>query len=256
MKTLARQYGLVFFIGFILFVVALALGAPSGALWSPVSWLAAIRWAGITLMLTGFTLWVVFRRDEAGKPELNPLFYFFAVVAMLMALIGVLFHGVALGAVLASWSMAAAGAGVAVALIMTLVNPAFSNPVTQKWPEGGEPEPAPAHHEDHHDEEPHAKAGHEVETPAETTDESASDDLTRIEGIGPKISTLLTEAGVATFAGLAAKSAEEITTTLKDAGFKAPFNASSWPEQAELAARGDWAALDVFQGALIGGRKK
>lgn len=247
MKTLARQYGLVFFIGFILLVVALALAAPSGLLWSPVSWLAAMRWAGLTLMLTGFTLWVAFRRDEAGKPELNPLFYFFAVVAMLMALVGLLVHGVAIGSILAIWSVAVAGAGVMVALILTLVNPAFVNPVTQTWPEGGEPEPAPAHHEDHHE---------AADTLAEPTSESKLDDLTRIEGIGPRISALLAEAGTTTFAGLASQSAEEITATLKDTGFKAPFNASSWPEQAKLAAKGDWAALDALQDDLVGGRKK
>lgn len=83
---------------------------------------------------------------------------------------------------------------------------------------------------------------------------SSDDDLTRIEGIGKKAASILKDAGVTSFAALAAMAPDKITTTLKDGGFGAPFNPETWPKQADLAAKGEWDALQEMQDNLKGGR--
>ena len=87
----------------------------------------------------------------------------------------------------------------------------------------------------------HAEEGH------------AHDDLTKIEGIGPKLAEVLANAGISSYQALAkAKNLEEI---IDQAGSR--FNTAdptSWPEQAKLAAAGDWDALQKLQDELVGGR--
>lgn len=80
------------------------------------------------------------------------------------------------------------------------------------------------------------------------------DDLTRIEGIGPKIQGILSAAGITTFSALAEATPEKIATLLAEAGFKAPADPTTWPQQAALAAKGDWAALEELQNTLKAGR--
>jgi LPXTG-motif cell wall-anchored protein len=80
------------------------------------------------------------------------------------------------------------------------------------------------------------------------------DDLTKIEGIGPKISGALQAAGIQTFAQLAELTAEAIKPVLVKAGVRIA-NPASWPEQAALAARGQWEALAELQSDLKGGRR-
>ncbi|HEX6036164.1 MAG TPA: helix-hairpin-helix domain-containing protein [Anaerolineales bacterium] len=84
--------------------------------------------------------------------------------------------------------------------------------------------------------------------------ESAPDDLKRIEGIGPKVSKVLNEAGITTFAGLAAANTTDVQKTLNDAGLQM-MNPEGWIEQARLAANGDWEGLERLQNKLKGGRK-
>jgi predicted flap endonuclease-1-like 5' DNA nuclease len=62
------------------------------------------------------------------------------------------------------------------------------------------------------------------------------DNLRRIEGIGPVIAGVLQEAGIATFAALAATDVETLRGILRDAGL-ARFNPAHWPEQARRMAR-------------------
>ena len=66
---------------------------------------------------------------------------------------------------------------------------------------------------------------------------------------------ILHEAGLTTFRALSGATPEKLTQIVEAAGFKAPFDPSSWPQQAELAARGDWAALETLQDQLVGGRE-
>ena len=81
-----------------------------------------------------------------------------------------------------------------------------------------------------------------------------ADDLIRIEGIGPKISSLLQEAGISTYAALAASSPEHLRQIMQNANLRLA-RPDTWPEQAALAAGGQWEELEVLQKQLKGGRK-
>ncbi len=83
-----------------------------------------------------------------------------------------------------------------------------------------------------------------------------ADDLTVIEGIGPKIAEVLADAGVGSYADLAAKSAEDIKSILTEAGDQ--FNTAvtdTWPAQAKLAAAGKFDELKKWQDELDGGKE-
>lgn len=83
----------------------------------------------------------------------------------------------------------------------------------------------------------------------------AGDDLTRIEGIGPKIAAALREAGIDTFAKLADATEAQLNEALAVAKLRLAPSLGTWAEQAAYAARGDWAGLEQFQGQLVAGRK-
>ena len=81
------------------------------------------------------------------------------------------------------------------------------------------------------------------------------DDLKIVEGIGPKIETLLKEGGINTWAELAAAPVERIKEILDAAGPRYQIHdPSSWPAQAKFAAEGKWDELKEYQDMLIGGR--
>jgi len=97
----------------------------------------------------------------------------------------------------------------------------------------------------------------EVETVVEKPElvvEVPPDDLRRIEGIGPKISSVLQEAGVRTFTNLAEADVDGLDKILDEAGIRIA-NPSTWPDQAKLAAAGKWDELKKLQDSLKGGRK-
>ena len=98
-----------------------------------------------------------------------------------------------------------------------------------------------------------ATRGEEVELPDAA---SQADDLRIIEGIGPKISQLLNDAGIFTFAQLANADIEELRQILANAGSRFRLaKPDTWPEQARLAADGDWESLKALQAELSGGRR-
>jgi len=81
------------------------------------------------------------------------------------------------------------------------------------------------------------------------------DDLTMIEGIGPKISGLLKNSGTHTWRELSQRSPAEIKKVLDDAGTAFQMHdPDTWPKQAQLAADGEWEALQQMQDGLKGGR--
>jgi len=83
---------------------------------------------------------------------------------------------------------------------------------------------------------------------------SAPDDLTKVEGIGPKIQELLNANGIHTFTQLAGTGVMDIKDILKEAGgFMASRNPGTWPEQAKMAAQGRWDELKKWQDELDGG---
>ncbi len=83
------------------------------------------------------------------------------------------------------------------------------------------------------------------------------DDLTKVEGIGPKLRDIFHESGILTFADLSLKDPEELRNILLEAGGKgyARFNPETWPAQAKLAAEGKWDELLKWQDELDGGRE-
>lgn len=82
-----------------------------------------------------------------------------------------------------------------------------------------------------------------------------SDDLTKIEGIGPKMSQALITAGIETYAKLAKASEEQLTQAINDAGMRLAPSLGTWAEQASYAAKGDWVGLEKLQDELQGGRR-
>jgi len=83
----------------------------------------------------------------------------------------------------------------------------------------------------------------------------APEKLTLIEGIGPKIQGLLNEAGITTWAALAATSVDKIKEILAAAGSRyAAHDPGTWPAQADLAAKGEMDKLKAWQDELDGGK--
>lgn len=87
-----------------------------------------------------------------------------------------------------------------------------------------------------------------------TAAKSAQDKLTKIEGIGPKIASLLNDAGIVTFADLGATKVGALRNILAEAGNRFKMhNPSTWAKQARLAAKGNWDKLKKLQDELNGG---
>lgn len=81
-------------------------------------------------------------------------------------------------------------------------------------------------------------------------------ELEKVEGIGPKIAGLLIAEGILDLSDLAVAEVDRIKAILKAAGSRyATADPSTWPEQAALGARGDWAGMEAFQKNLKAGRR-
>ena len=81
------------------------------------------------------------------------------------------------------------------------------------------------------------------------------DNLTKIEGIGPKINELLNNGGIMSFSDLAAANPADLKKILEAAGPRYQMhNPGSWPRQSKLAADGKWDELKVLQDELDGGK--
>lgn len=80
------------------------------------------------------------------------------------------------------------------------------------------------------------------------------DDLTVVEGIGPKISQLLIADGIETFRQLEKTDVSAIQKILDDAGpsFKLA-KPESWPKQSGLCVVQDWKELKEYQDRLFNG---
>lgn len=89
-----------------------------------------------------------------------------------------------------------------------------------------------------------------VATPAPVAGQK--DDLKKLEGIGPRLEKILNAAGIHSYAQLAAMTPDSIRPILEAAGSQFKLHdPSSWPYQAELAAKGEWARLKEYQNLLI-----
>jgi predicted flap endonuclease-1-like 5' DNA nuclease len=82
------------------------------------------------------------------------------------------------------------------------------------------------------------------------------DDLTVVEGIGPKIQMLLNQYGIFTYRQLADADVLRLKEILSTAGPQlAMHDPGTWPSQANLAANDQWDTLKSVQGFLKGGKK-
>ncbi|MCC6955904.1 MAG: hypothetical protein IT316_03860 [Anaerolineales bacterium] len=80
------------------------------------------------------------------------------------------------------------------------------------------------------------------------------DDLTIVEGIGPKVSSVLNNAGIMTLVQLAEAAPEQLKEILEKEGLQF-MDPGTWGEQARLAAEGKMAELEALQQELKGGRR-
>ena len=98
------------------------------------------------------------------------------------------------------------------------------------------------------------KEDKEVTKKASKAKASKGDDLTKIEGIGPKAAEALTNAGMGTFSDLSKGDAEKIKEVLTEASSRmAHLDPTSWPKQAQMAADGKWDELKAWQDSVKGG---
>jgi large subunit ribosomal protein L17 len=77
------------------------------------------------------------------------------------------------------------------------------------------------------------------------------DDLTLVDGIVPAAAAVLQDAGIRTWARLAATDRETLRSILERAGPAfGHHDPTTWPEQAALARDGHWQALKQLQQRL------
>lgn len=85
-------------------------------------------------------------------------------------------------------------------------------------------------------------------------DDSVKDDLTKVEGIGPKIKGLLNDDGIWSFVQLSKAEVSRIQKVLDAAGPRYRVHKpKTWPAQAKMAAEGKWKELEKWQDELKGG---
>ncbi len=77
------------------------------------------------------------------------------------------------------------------------------------------------------------------------------DDLTLIEGIDSKVSKLLSVAGIKSYAALSEKSQDDIKSILSRGGSNyLNYDPTTWTDQAQLAADGNWSKLNEMKDKL------
>jgi large subunit ribosomal protein L17 len=85
---------------------------------------------------------------------------------------------------------------------------------------------------------------------------SGADDLTIIEGIGPKAAEVLVAAGIVTFADLAATAADKVKEILTASTSRVGhLDPTTWAQQAQLAADGKMDELEELKAKLNNGKE-
>lgn len=104
---------------------------------------------------------------------------------------------------------------------------------------------------------PAAKKVSDSAVPKKYLNKAGAEDLTKVEGIGPKICEIFTNAGIVTFQNLADAKVETLQALLKEAGSRYSMaNPGTWPEQAALLASGQYEAFEKLCDELDGGIRK
>ena len=100
-----------------------------------------------------------------------------------------------------------------------------------------------------------AKPVAEEKKPKVKKADAKGDDLKKIEGIGPKIAEILTNAGIDSFEALSKSTPEKIKEILEGAGSRYKMHdPTTWPDQSALAASDKWDELKELQDNLKGGK--
>lgn len=89
------------------------------------------------------------------------------------------------------------------------------------------------------------------ESPLQTP---VADDLTIVEGIGPKVCLVLNQAGIYSYKQLSETEVTRLMEILERAKYTY-MDPVTWPDQAKLAAEGRIADLKIFQEQLRAGRR-
>lgn len=242
MRDFLRAFGVIFYIGFFALVAALAYSLMTfGVLFAEHEVLAALRAFGGAYIAAGLAMWVMLRREEAGKGGINPLLGFLILAGAAFTLIAVAFFSRPFSDLLQLAGFGAAAGGLLIALIVTVFDPAFPKPVSKSWPEGGTAVLTRFAHADDHG--------------PTYGSMQPEDDLTVIAGVTPEVVEVLHASDVHTYEELAGYDAEELSQLLRMAELPEPaVEPGSWPAQAELAAQGQWEALEQLKAELAAGR--
>ncbi len=99
------------------------------------------------------------------------------------------------------------------------------------------------------EEEPVEEKTEKVEAPKKSKSKAdKDDDLTKIEGAGPKAAEALVNAGLDTFDKVSKAKPDAIKEILTEASSRmAHLDPTSWPKQAKMAAEGKWDELKEWQ---------
>lgn len=99
-----------------------------------------------------------------------------------------------------------------------------------------------------------AEASEEEKAAPKKAKAAKGDDLTKIEGVGPKAAEALSNAGLDTFAKVAEADADKMKEILTEASSRlAHLDTNSWPKQAKMAADEKWDELKAWQDSVKGG---
>ena len=100
------------------------------------------------------------------------------------------------------------------------------------------------------------KAVSKPNSKATATKSGSTDDLKKIEGVGPKIEGLLKADGLQTYEQVSKATTAKLQAILDKAGPRYMLaRPTTWPQQAKLAAEGKWDELKKWQAELKGGQK-
>ncbi|MEX0288881.1 MAG: 30S ribosomal protein S2 [Flavobacteriaceae bacterium] len=104
------------------------------------------------------------------------------------------------------------------------------------------------------EEAPKEEPAKEKAAPKKEAKSEEADNLTKIEGIGPKAAEALSNAGVDSYAKLSKSKPEKIKEILAEASSRmAHLDPTSWPKQAKMAADGKWDELKEWQDKVKAG---
>ena len=146
-------------------------------------------------------------------------------------------------------------AGKSIEVIMAEVTDAIAEGLTERKAEKQE-----ASKEKETEANTKAHAAAPAETPKEAEKEQTTatpDDLTKIEGIGPKAAEALAGAKIVSYADLAKADAENVKSILTEVSPRlAHLDPTSWGKQAQMAADGKWDELKAWQDSVIGGKEE